>query len=478
MPPTADKASIVIVGGGLSGTLCALHILAARPDLQVSIVERGERLGPGVAYGACSAGHLLNVPVSRLDINAPVSFEAWLTRHAEFHPELADALVESGGRLEDAFGPRHLFGAYLEEQIQALVASNRLSWKRGEAVSFLDPPKRGVLLADGREITGDAIVLALGNLPPKSPAPAEAGLEDLQGFIADPWASGAFTGIRSDETVLLIGTGLTMVDVVLALRAQGHSGDIIALSRRGLLPGRHAFGGHWPAFMAPMERVSPASLLRIVRREIEQSMREGVPWQRVVDSIRPFVARIWRNWRPVEKRSFLRHLRPRWDVVRHRMAPRIAGRIEALIAEGSLRIISGRFEACRQASREIAIDISRSSGERQTVHARHAINCTGPRSDFGSIGTPLIVDARRRNLIRPDPLGLGIETESCAVISADGAPSSWLFAVGPLTRPAWWEITAAPEINVQVLDLAASLTAAPLAPSSLADRFMDLGAGI
>lgn len=475
--PIANGASIVIVGGGLSGTLCALHVKAARPDLNVQIIERSKRLGPGLAYGKCSDEHLLNVPVSRLDTRTSVSFSEWLAGHPEFHSPLADALAEAGGRLEDAFVQRYLFGAYLEEQAEALIASGQLTRKRGEAVAFLDASQRGVLLEDGRQISADAVILALGNLPPKSPADAEIGLEDLRGYVADPWARAALSTIQPRETVLLVGTGLTMVDIVLSLRAQGHIGSIIALSRRGLLPSRHAFGGQWPAFLANAVEVSPAGLLRLVRREIANAERAGIPWQRVIDAIRPFIARIWQSWRVSERRSFLRHLRPRWDVVRHRMAPRIADQIEALVGNGDLMIMAGRLQACEDAGEETSADILTRAGQHRTIRAARIINCTGPRSDFASNGIPLIVDARRKRLIQPDPLGLGIETDSCAVVSADGATSSWLFAVGPLTRPSWWEITAAPEINAQILDLATSFTEAK-APSSLADRFLDLGAGI
>ncbi len=189
--PIANGASIVIVGGGLSGTLCALHVKAARPDLNVQIIERSKRLGPGLAYGKCSDEHLLNVPVSRLDTRTSVSFSEWLAGHPEFHSPLADALAEAGGRLEDAFVQRYLFGAYLEEQAEALIASGQLTRKRGEAVAFLDASQRGVLLEDGRQISADAVILALGNLPPKSPADAEIGLEDLRGYVADPWARAA-----------------------------------------------------------------------------------------------------------------------------------------------------------------------------------------------------------------------------------------------------------------------------------------------
>jgi uncharacterized NAD(P)/FAD-binding protein YdhS len=477
-PAIAAGASVVIVGGGLSGTLCAIHILAARPDLHVRIVERSDRLGPGIAYGACSAAHFLNVPVSRLDIQATTSFEAWLTHRSDLGSELMGALAESGGRLGDAFVPRRLFGAYLEELVGDLTASNRLAWIRGEAVAFLDQPDRGLLLVDGRRIFADAIILALGNLPPRSPGPEESGLEDLKGVVSDPWAPAALAGIDPAEPVMLVGTGLTMIDIVLALRAQGHRGNLVAISRRGLLPSRHAFGGQWPPFLASLLPMSPSRLMSAVRREVRTAELQRVPWQRVIDAIRPSVARIWRSWSIKERRSFLRHLRPRWDVVRHRMAPRIADEIDALIDEGGLRVLSGRLAGARQTGRDIVLEISHGNETHEAIHTSRLINCTGPRSDFGSVGMPLIVDARRRKLIQPDSLNLGIETDNCAVLSADGTPSSWLFAIGPLTRPAWWEITAAPEITAQVLDLAASLTATPATAPSLADRFQYLGAGI
>jgi uncharacterized NAD(P)/FAD-binding protein YdhS len=278
--------------------------------------------------------------------------------------------------------------------------------------------------------------------------------------------------------VLLIGSGLTMVDIALALDGQGHTGQIIALSRHGLLPARHAFGGQWPAFIGPLLPASPASLVRVLRDQISQAQEQGVPWQRVIDAVRPFVARIWRGWSVSQKRAFLRHLRTRWDVLRHRMAPRIAGRIDRLVAQGRLKFVSARLTSCKSSDAGVILDVSHGSGRSETIHARHVINCTGPRSDFGVVGIPLIADARRRGLIRPDAIGLGIETDSCAVIPENGAPSHWLFAIGALTRPAWWEITAAPEITAQVMAFANSLSVQPQTAQPLEDRFQDLGAGI
>lgn len=458
--PAAD---VVIIGGGFSGALCALHLSAAQPDLQISIIERGPRLGPGLAYGACAPEHLLNVPVSRLGMGLEPSFEAWL--HDTVDPSLlAQALEESDGKLGDAFVPRSLFGDYLEDLIKSLLAAGRVRWLRGDAVAFLDGHKRGVVLADGREIEAKSVVLALGNQTPSPPDGSLSELQNLPEYIGDPWSPTATGGIGADDPVTIIGAGLTMIDMVLMLRGQGHRGKITAFSRRGLLPRPHAFGGQWPPFPDQLVRTSPAVMVRAVRREVKLAREQGVPWQRVIDAIRPAIADIWANWNSTERQRFLRHLRPYWDIFRHRMPKRVADEIGALEASCALEIVTGRLRSFVQTDDGVELNIIRARGGADTLRPRHIINCTGPRTDFSVLSSPIILDARRKRLIKPDDFGLGIETSTCAVIHDNRSKSDWLYAIGPLTRPAWWEITAAPEINAQIAKLASSFNAPDFVP--------------
>jgi uncharacterized NAD(P)/FAD-binding protein YdhS len=218
--------------------------------------------------------------------------------------------------------------------------------------------------------------------------------------------------------------------------------------------------------------------MRIVRQEIRRAEIEGVPWQRVIDAVRPSIARVWESWSSSERRRFLRHLRPWWDVFRHRMPPRIAERIHVLIQSGDLEVRACRIRTFGRAGAELELAITQTTRVDQVLRPKHVINCTGPRTDFDFLSSPIVLDARRRRLIRADPLDLGIETDACAVLDKNGKASDWLYAVGPLTRPAWWEITAAPEINAQILELARSFTAADTARASFAEVFQDLGAGI
>jgi uncharacterized NAD(P)/FAD-binding protein YdhS len=473
---------VVVIGGGLSGALLALKLRARCPNWHSLLVDTSGRPGRGTAYGACAPYHLLNVPVQRLEVGLAPSFGDWLLQLGG--NDLSSALVESGGALAEAFMPRGLFGAYIEERLadaRSTRSGEGLETIRGEVVALLDAPKRGVLLRDGRELLADIIILATGNLPPKAPLPTGSRIQDAAEFVVDPWTTEATAGLDADALVVLIGTGLTMVDIAIKLQAEGHRGAMHAVSRRGLIPLDHCFGGDWSPFVAPMLPASPVTLMRAVRNAAASAEARGVPWQRVVDAVRPAIGRVWLSWDSRQRRQFLRHLRPYWDVHRHRMAPRIAKRLQELIASGSLTIWSGGIVGFRKRPSGIDVDVSpRTGGESRTLKAARIINCTGPRSDLGAVGIPIFTDLRRRKLIKPDVLVLGIETDNCAVLDSSGLASSWLFAVGPLTRPAWWEITAVPEIAAQIDRLVIKLTNTKEDHVDLAlvDTFNDLGAGI
>jgi uncharacterized NAD(P)/FAD-binding protein YdhS len=477
-PPHPRDATVIVVGGGFSGSLFALKLSRAWPKARIMLIERAKRAGRGLAYGACTPDHLLNVPVSRMEVGLD-SFEDWLaTRH---RAELADALEESGHDLTSAFVQRELFGDYVEDHVSRSCAlKGGLCRLRGEVVRLMDYPGRGVILADGREIEADLIVLATGNMPPRLPAGIPSAMLDSDLFVADPWAHDAFDDLDANAPVLVLGTGLTMVDVVLKLARSGHQGQVLALSRRGLLPRAHRAGGAWQPFLE-QGHSAPSALVRRIRAEVRSAERAGIPWQRVIDQVRPQIARIWQSWSLAERKTFLRHLQTRWDVFRHRMAPRVAALAESMMQTGRLRFAAGRVQDYREAGGRAELRIVERNTRRQMAFvAARVVNCTGPRSDYGRIAIPLFADLIRRGVITPDTLGLGIETSNCAVVSASGRASTWLYALGPLTRPAYWEITAVPEINAQVDRLVQDLSSAGqhvVAPP-LAEIFAGLGEGI
>jgi uncharacterized NAD(P)/FAD-binding protein YdhS len=474
---TSLSKTVVIVGGGFSGAIFGLKLHRKCPTWRIIIAEPKKRLARGVAYGACGPDHLLNVPVSRMEIGLTPSFSDWLQERRAF---IADALVESGLDLNAAFVPRRLFGDYIEERVREALDSKALvglSSVRGEVVRLLKDD-RGVVLTDGREIKADIVVLAMGNLPPRPPGGGDAWLYDSGFFIPDPWAVDAFSDVDPDEPLLLIGTGLTTVDIALRLTQTGHRGSLLAISRRGLIPRTHEAGGTWDEFLQGKIPASPRVLTRIVRQQVALAASQGVVWQRVFDAARSAVPGIWNGWSDFSRRQFLRHLRPRWDIHRHRMAPRVSEGLAKLRSAGALEVLAGRIVGYRPAGRFVDVALRIRGGSDRLFTAGHVINCTGPGGDFAKTAIPLLAELRERKLVVPDPLSVGVETRDCAVVDGAGETSSWLFALGPLTRPAWWEITAVPEINLQIERLVAQLSSPVTAARLTVADFLDMGGGI
>jgi uncharacterized NAD(P)/FAD-binding protein YdhS len=231
-----------------------------------------------------------------------------------------------------------------------------------------------------------------------------------------------------------------MVDVALSLAEAGFTGRMVATSRRGLVPRAH----EEPA-AAPLPAPRPAPLAQLVRQVRTQS-RSG-NWRAAVDSLRPVSQDIWRGLRDADKQRFLRHLRPWWDVHRHRIAPQVAARIDALRASGQLDIVPGRIVSVENGQVAIA---PRGGGPSFSVQAAGVVNCTGPEARIAKVEDPLIRTLLASGTARPDRFGMGLDVDVDArVIGADGRASDDLYALGPLTRGTFWEIVAVPDIRGQ-----------------------------
>ena len=415
-------ASAAVVGGGLSGALQAIHLLRAGAKC-VTLIERAGPPGRGVAYGTDRPEHLLNVPARRMSAfpDEPDHFVRWYR--------------ERGGSAED-FAPRMLFGDYVVELLGK--AGEGLEIVRGEAV---DADGAEVVLAGGGRIAAEAVVLAPGNLPPATPPGiAPEALGSL--WVGDPWAGAIADGLGDGDAILLVGTGLTAIDAALTLEANGFRGRILALSRRGLVPRAH---GLREPTTAPQEKLPPdcVGLLRRVRR------RSGeIGWRSAVHELRNVTQAIWAGAPAAERRRFLRHLRPWWDVHRHKIAPAVAATIERMQAEGRLAFAAGRI---------VSIEADgtvrwrrRGSEATEAMRASRIVNCTGPEHDIVRAGEPLLDALIGRGRIRPDPLRIGLDVDGdCRAIDASGACSDRLYAIGPVTRGTFWESVAVPDIRVQ-----------------------------
>lgn len=439
-------ATIAVIGGGMTGTILAVQILRRRVrGVRVCLFDLAAAFGQGLAYSTRHDGHLLNVPAGRMSAFADedTHFLDWLRGRVAVLP---DGTVPAAS----SFVPRHLYGAYGAELLEDAARDGALDRRRDEVVGLAeDGSGARITLASGAQMRADIVVLANGNfLPPRYRLPGGPR-------TAQAWDPDALTAIRPADPVLLMGSGLTMVDVAIALLDQGHRGPIHVLSRRGLLPRAHAATPLPPPEVLPPPAGGLVAMFRELRRRMRAAETAGADWRGVIDSLRPHTQAIWQALGPVQQTRFLRHARPWWDVHRHRMAPRIAARIASAMASGQLLPQAGRVTEGAGSER---VRILRRGGTADTLTIRHVIDCTGVAATLGAASDPLLQALFDAGLARPDAIGLGLDvTAEGAVINNDGQPSPWLLAAGPLTKGLLWEITAVPDIRIQAARMAERL---------------------
>lgn len=444
-PDLSRPLKLVICGGG-SAAILLLQSLKQRAKrvVEVTILEPRSRLGVGVAYSTACPTHLLNTRACNMSItDDPDDFVRWLK--AERPRRVLNWTRED-------FAPRSCFADYLQTRLAEIRASTnvRVSWLHSVADS-VTPNGQGweVIPAHGEPIAADVVVLATGNEPPRVlgrslPPPVQ------QRVIEDPWDVEQKAEIPRAAPVLLVGTSLTAVDIATELLQNGHTGPIIAVSRRGLLPRPH---GPIAAASEGFVHALPSSLREVVRfvRELSANDPRGEKWRRVFTELRSIAPSLWRSWTVAERRRFLRHVRPFWDAHRHRLAPRVHGKIERAIASGKLRIVRGRVESIEQhPTRDgLRVTVRHGHGCRHIDVAR-VVNCTGPEQNPARSSNPLLQGLIGDELARLDPLGLGLSVDAeSRVIAPNGSAHRSLFAVGSLTRGTRWEITAIPEMREQ-----------------------------
>jgi uncharacterized NAD(P)/FAD-binding protein YdhS len=445
---------IFVIGGGYTGTATAIELARMLPaDYPIVLCERGAKAGVGVAYATRSARHFLNVRAANMSAFAsePAHFAHWLAARGELAGERDE--TDAG-----VFASRRAYGSYLQSILrEALFHADRENLVRLLQTNIVDcrPTTDGYELVSetGERFLAGAVVLATGHIRPAQKSDPR--------FVTDPWADGATDGLDPEKPVLLLGTGLTMVDIVMSLRERGFRGPIKALSRRGLLAQPHRGAGNWrsPQFTSA-EKQSVSLMLRRLRREFMAARYYNVDWRAVVDSIRPIVSEIWLDWPKAEQQRFLRHARPWWDTHRHRMAPLNEALINAELAAGTLEVIAGhpcapRFddEAVRVAYRP------RGATESQILAVQRVILATGLGCAVETTD-PLMRSLFRQGSVRLDALGVGLDVNAnLQVIDSDGRAQQSMWALGPIVRGIFWECTAVPDIRQQVQRLGHEIVA-------------------
>ncbi len=414
----------IVIGGGFSGAMTAAH-LAAR-GVAVSVIEPGA-LGRGVAYANVRPELLLNTPARAM------------SALADRPDHFVDYLARRGSSV--TFAPRHIYGDYLGETI-AELAGQSLDHISARAVA-IRRAERGFAIDcdDGTVRRARRVVLALGNPSPRTP---DAFADRPSEYWPDPYR--AIAELPADaSSIALLGTGLTALDVIVGLRARGHRGRIVAISRRGLVPSSH-------------DRAQPTTIPTMPRELLRQpSVRTLIAWWRsrierdispaaIVAALRPHLPALWRRLPIAERAKFTRHVRPHWDVLRHRAPPSVRALVELGRAEGWLETIADRVVSVARVRAGMRLQL-----ERSAIAAGYVINCTGPERDVRRIESPLVKSLLACGMIASDPLGLGV---SCG---RNGELGDGAYVVGPWRVADDWEATAVPELRVHAAETASAI---------------------
>ena len=455
---TTPSTTVVIIGAGASGTLVAANLLRqASNPLHIVLAERTGEFGRGVAFGTDNLHHLLNVPAGRMSgwVDQPDDFVRWLQTNAA-------SSLDGKPDPQRMFAPRPLYRNYLldllasaESHARAGVTLERIP---AEAIAIERVGDGFVVRFDrGRAVAASRVVLTSGYSPPRDLTIADATFFQSDRYIPDAWAAGRIAAIATEDPILLLGAGLTMVDVAIALHDNGHRGPIHSVSRHGIYPLSHGPSAVHNGLLPVDESTITARLLmHRLRDEVRAAnAASGQDWRGVTDAQRPITTRLWQNLPEVEKQRFLRHAMPYWEVHRHRIAPDVGASLERLRQAGRLTVRAGLVQRLLEIPDGVEVTFRpRGGGPSATFQVGAVVNCTGASLDYRS-ERPLAIDSLiKRGLARPNALGLGLNTAADgALLDERDQPTLGLYTVGVFRKGDLWESTAIPELRAQAAAL-------------------------
>ncbi|WEX14301.1 FAD/NAD(P)-binding protein [Pseudomonas sp. G11] len=460
--------TIAIIGAGFCGSTLAVHLLRSSlaAPVRILLISPPGAMARGVAYGTRTSSHVLNVPAGRMNALTNDESDGFYEFAKRYAPEVTPG----------SFVQRQLYGDYLETLLndasKNAAPGSELRNVTGEVVEVSYDTERHrahLLMKNGDSLYADHIVLSTGSCARQQPSSAAAHrlfYEDPR-YLHDPWQPDALASIDANAAVLLIGSGLTMLDVVLDLRDRGHQGMIYVISRRGLAPQPHRILNSHPHYDGQLTQqmltnCTTRHYVRAVRNAIKLQTCKGDDWRDVIGGLRSATAQLWHALPIVERQRFLRHVRPYWDTHRHRCAPQPGARMLAEIQRGKLKLFAGRVTGYESGSESVSVHLRRRGAKNEdTIEVKAVINCTTPAFDIRQLDDPLLASLRTRGQLKPDALGIGMEiAPSGALVDHNGVESRWLYYVGPLLQARDWEATAVPELREYVKRMADTLATA------------------
>lgn len=448
---------VVVIGGGFSGTMTAIQLsrIATTP-LQIFLINSKNPFGKGTAFSTPYDFHLLNVKAGSMSAlpDEPDNFVNWLKKTTEYN-------TADKNWLKLQFVPRKIYGQYVAEILDNEIKERgNIKLVQDEVVDIehITNKSTTVFLQNQSAIIADKVVLALGNFLPAHPFHQNEDFIRSRFYIHNPWRIqfNEFTSIGLP--ILLVGSGLTMVDVFLNLQQINYSGKIYVLSRNGLLPAPHSAGKEFAFDDDMLNYTGLRELYPLIKRNLKRAYESGDNLDGALDIIRKNIHHLWKHLSLKDKKQFLRHVSSQWNIVRHRIPETIHKKVAEAIKKGQIEIIKGRLVGVETSENIAIINYKTSRGELKVIKAIKVINCTGPLIDYSRIDSPLVKNLLHRHYIQPHELNLGIEAQpDGTVLQPDGKPSEFLFVIGNALTGILWESVAVPELREQAKTIAQNI---------------------
>lgn len=433
---------IGIVGGGISGTLSVLQIIKqSKKPLSIYWFDTQNKFCKGYAYNTFDEGHLLNVRASNMSVfpDEPNHFVNWLSvNHPKYSPK--------------DFVSRKLFGDYVLHTFELLKKSNALITIHQIAEEVKSIKKIGDCfeMNTHQNYQVQKIILGFGNFLPAHPRSVSKEFISSKNYFQNAFNVQLTNQIQLHNNITIIGSGLTMIDVIVSLSHFNYKGKINVISPHAYIPQAHQ-ENPLPSvepFVNQNQAYTLLEILSLVNKQLKKAKKENLNLHSVVDSMRPFLQNLWLNFSIEEKKQFLRHLRHKWGVARHRAPSQSMAIFNALKSSNQLQLIKGRISDIKLQTSGFDILYSNNQTEQQTLHTQLIINCTGPESDYSQLKSPLIQDLINNQIISPDSIKYGINAQK------DGYIIDNIYTIGPPLKGILWESVAVPEIRVQAQELA------------------------
>jgi len=456
----ASVPLIAIIGGGFCGvsTLIQLCRQCSQP-LSIRLINKDHELAKGIAFSSYNENHLLNVAAGKMSVlpDIPGHFTSWVLSRSEYKMYHTDSLPE-------LFLPRVIYGEYmksvLEDHLKNIPSYLDVKIIGDEAVNIKSSGEMAkVMLKNGHTIQAHKVILATGNFVPADPAIENMNFySEASGYFANPWTADAVTALAERGNVLIIGTGLTMVDNVLSIVEKGFTGKITAVSTKGFFPLSHKKTTPYREILDEIDPVAPlVHQYRIFKNHIRKVLHQNITGEVVVDAVRPLTQRIWLNLELKEKKSFIQHLRHLWGVARHRLPGDVHDKMTGLIRDGRLEIVPARLSNMEMTSegKIKATILHRKTATKSILTVDRVINCTGPQTDIRKIKNELIRNLLREGLICTDEMLLGMNAQpDGTILNRRAEPSPFLLTLGSNLKGILWESTAVPELRMQAQQMA------------------------